>query len=118
MTNATLTEESLAHFTGSDQWYRHITGCLFTDGVKHVADAGGAYWLVDEIAFRQNRFQAVAREAFQVWTLSVAGSTAMLTCEDGNGRKVHSFKIPFTDFPLPKIILWFTGNTILLPSEY
>ena len=30
----------------------------FTD--KHVADAGGAYWLLDEIALAQRRMKAVA----------------------------------------------------------
>ena len=33
-------------------WYRHALNraVLFTDGAKHVADAGGADWLLDEIA--------------------------------------------------------------------
>jgi hypothetical protein len=26
--------------------------------------------------------------------------------------------LEFTDFSLPEITLWFTDNTILLPSEY
>jgi hypothetical protein len=26
--------------------------------------------------------------------------------------------IPFTDFPLPEISLWFENNTIYLPSEH
>jgi hypothetical protein len=32
---------------------RWCAGCFFTDGAKHVADAGGAYWLLDEIALAQ-----------------------------------------------------------------
>ena len=27
-------------------------------------------------------------------------------------------ELEFTDFPVPEITLWFTYNTILLPSEY
>ena len=47
-----------------------------------------------------------------------ADQTAPLTCEDGNGRAVFSKPLAFTDFPLDTITLWFTNNTILLPSEY
>jgi hypothetical protein len=42
--------------------------------------------------------------------------TATLTCDDGN--VVYSKAIEFTDFPLPEIALYFTANTILLPSDY
>ena len=44
--------------------------------------------------------------------------TAVLTCDDGNGKVVYRKAIEFTDFPLPEIALYFTTNTILLPSEY
>jgi len=47
-----------------------------------------------------------------------AASTATLACEDGNGRTVFSKAIPYTDFPLPEITLWFANDVILLPSEY
>lgn len=116
----TLTAADLPQFTGSEHWYRHGINrrVLFTDGAKHVADAGGAYWLLDAIAIAQSN-HAVAAEAFQLWKLTVdADRSAILTCEDGNGRAVHTQRIPFTDFPLAEISLYFTGNTILLPSEY
>src|SRR5208337_2197669 len=46
-TTKTLTKADLAQFTGSETWYRHalVRDVLFTDGARHVADAGGAYWL-------------------------------------------------------------------------
>ena len=55
MTTKSLNTADLAQFTGSEQWYRHriVRDVLFTDGAKYVADAGGAYWLLDEIAFAQ-----------------------------------------------------------------
>jgi hypothetical protein len=52
-----------------------------------------------------------------VWKLTVTGSAAVLSCEDGNGNTVLSKNIEFTDFPLPEITLYFTNNVILLPSE-
>jgi hypothetical protein len=42
----------------------------------------------------------------------------VLTCDDGNGRVVFSERLEYTDFPPDGITLYFTNNTILLPSEY
>jgi hypothetical protein len=117
----TLIEHDLRQFTGSEHWYRHwlVRNLLYTDGAKHVADAGGAYWLIDEIALAQQFDKTVAAERFQVWKLAVGpDATATLTCEDGNGNTVSSKRIEFTDFPLLEITLWCTDNTIPLPSEY
>lgn len=121
MTAKTLDKAALAHFTGTEQWYRHalVRKVIFTDGAKYVADNGGAYWLIDEIACGQFE-PAIAAEEFQHWKLAVdlAHHNAVLTCEDGNGHVVFSKPIEFTDFPLAAIEFFFTDNTILLPSEY
>lgn len=111
----------MRQFTGSEHWYRHglVRDILYTDGAKHVADQGGAYWLLDEIAFAQRGEKAVAAEEFQVWTLSVKPNrTATLACGDGNDNTVFEKAIPFTDFPAETITLWFANNTIYLPSEH
>ena len=121
MSDKTLDKAALAHFTGSEHWYRHgiVRNILFTDGAKYVADHGGAYWLLDEIALAQRCEKAVAAEEFQAWTLRVEDDhSATLACEDGNGHVVFEKAIPFTDFPLPDITLWVENNTIYLPSEH
>jgi hypothetical protein len=41
-----------------------------------------------------------------------------LTCDDGDRNTVHRQKLEFTDLPPEGIRLYFTNNTILLPSEY
>ena len=120
MTKA-LTAGDLRQFTGSEQWYRRGIVCdvLFTDGAKYLADQAGAYWLLDEIALAQRYDKNVAGEEFQVWTLKVKDDrTATLACDDGNGNVVYSKQIPFTDFPLDEISLYYCNKTILLPSEY
>lgn len=120
MTHA-LKESDLHQFTGSEYWYRHnlVRSVLFTDGVKHVAEAGGAHWLLDEIALAQRFEKKVSGEEFQLWKLTVTkDSTATLVCEDGNDHKLFSKAISYTDFPLREIKLYYTNNTILLPSEY
>jgi uncharacterized protein DUF6876 len=117
-----LSPEVMRQFTGSEHWYRHALNrkIVFTDGAKHVADHGGAYWLLDEIALIQPYDKRVAAEEFQVWTLKtdVLRHTGTLTCEDGNGNKVFEKTLEFCGFPLPEITLWFANNTIFLPSEY
>jgi hypothetical protein len=122
MNDKKLSEADLRQFTGSEHWYRHglARSILYTDGAKYVADQGGAYWLLDEIALAQRGEKAVAAEEFQVWKLTVNATdrTAVLTCEDGNDHAVFKKAIPFTDFPADEITLWFANNTIYLPSEH
>jgi hypothetical protein len=120
---------TLPHFTGSENWYQHsINRALtYTDGAKFVAEECGAYWLLDEIAIRNKHIKTVAREPFQVWKLTVNREKqvkgvplngAVLTCDDGNGNVVHTYRVPFTDFPLDEITFYVADNVILLPSEY
>jgi hypothetical protein len=121
MTTKTLSKSDLAQFTGSENWYRHgiNRNVLYTDGAQHVAEHGGAYWLLDEIAVIEPYNKAVAAEEFQVWKLAVRPDrTATLTCDDGNGNIVFTKEIEYTDFPLDEITLYFANNVIHLPSEY
>lgn len=117
----TLTEADLRQFTGTETWYRHALNrkVLYTEGAQFVAEHGGAYWLLDEIALTQLGDRKVASEGFQVWNLCVRENhTATLACDDGNGNIVFTKELQFTDFPLKEIKFYFTDNTILLPSEY
>ena len=116
-----ITESDLRQFTGTENWDRHSLNraVLYTDGARYLADQCGAYWLLDEIALAQRYEKRVAGEAFQVWKLTVnADRSALLSCDEGKGNEVFSKKIPFTDFPMDSISLYFTDRVILLPSEY
>lgn len=120
MTPKTLTQADLAHFTGTEQIWRHglVRHIVYTDGVQHVAEAGQAYWLLDKVACAQLEPHIRAQE-FQLWQLTVNDDiSADLVCTDGNGTVVSTEHIASTDFPLPTIKLYVTNNTILLPSEY
>jgi hypothetical protein len=113
---------TLGHFTGTENWYRHslARSITYTDGVKYVGEACGAYWLIDKIAIL-NQFEGKFKsEEFQVWTFSVNTKecVGVLTAEDGNGNVVHTEKLDYTDFPLDEIKFYFTNNVIMLPSEY
>jgi hypothetical protein len=115
----TLKAEDLVQFTGSQTLYRHglVRSVTYSEGAKYVADTGGAYWLLDEIARAQKFGISVRVEPFQVWKLTVSEGKGVLTCEDLNGNVVLTKEIPFTDFPLAEITLHFTDNVISLPSE-
>lgn len=114
-------ESTLAGFHGTEEYFRHSLNrnVLWTEGVKFLADSAGAFWLLDEIAIANLHQPSVKNEEFQVWalTLDTEGNGARLSCGDGNGNTVYTQPIPFTDFPLSSIELYFENDVIYLPSE-
>lgn len=117
--NPTLKQEDLGHFTGSETLWRHVLrpNMFYTDGVKYVAQAGEAYWLLDVIVSAQ-MLRRVKREEFQVWGFKVDGSSGVIVADDGNGKELFIQEIPFTDFPLPEIKFYVRDHVVMLPSEY
>ncbi|WP_163666054.1 DUF6876 family protein [Adonisia turfae] len=121
-------QAGLANFHGSETWYRYILGPftlgLYTEGVKWLADNTDCYWLLNAIFIQQNEpHNAIKKEPFQVWTLTVlADKKATLTADDGNGQVLMREEIPFTDFPMSEIVLWVEYDdqraVLLLPSEH
>lgn len=118
-----MKKSDLDQFIGSQHFYNHWTRAfIFTDGIKYVADKGGAYWLIDAIASWQGKLKTKVTEdqyAFQVWELEVNDDkSARLTCRDDDRNILVIQDIEFTDFPMKKITLWLTDETLLLPSEW
>ena len=116
-----LRAQDLAQFTGSETFYRHAPsgGCVYTEGVQYLAETGSAYWLLDAILCPQPHHPALRSAEFQVWTLSVRGDrSATLTCTDGNHERLYVRPVPWTDFPLDTVVLWFANHTLYLPSEH
>ena len=111
-------ESALAQFYGTNEWHRWsvLFPYTLTDGAKFVADECQAYWLMDAIASWQA--SKLRGQPFQVWNLVVGDRSAVLICDNGNGKELCRQKIPYTDFPLPEITLYFIDGVILLPSEY
>ena len=109
-----LTEEVLAQFTCTENYYRHMFGLNYTDGVKFMAEKGEAYWLIDAIASYRSK------EPFQVWELVVKDDrSATLTARtDSDQAPFMTQEIPYTDFPLREVKLWVSDGVLLLPSEY
>jgi len=114
-------------FCGTENYYRHFTGGKFTDGVKHLADVAMAHWLIDAV-FSYQCEKVIRCVPFQVWTLKVLRSElgknksepmAILEMrEDTDMPVLVSQKIPYTDFPLGEIKLYFQNGVLYLPSEH
>lgn len=108
--------------SGTSTYYQHSLGIQYTDGVRYLAEHGGAYWLIDAIASWQSDSR-VSRDPMlqqiQFWKLTVnEDRSALLVCERDEGDVAVSQAIPFTDFPLKQIRLYFQQGVALLPSEY
>lgn len=127
-----LTESDLNQFTGDILRYTHPLNrsILYTPGVRHVAEAGQAYWLIDAIAsyFDSTPMkEAMQRDArirdLQFWRLEVEGLSAVLTAAaDSDEEPIIRQEISYTDFPLKSIDIWagYDGSywTLYLPSEH
>jgi len=119
-------ERELAHFSGTEQWYRHRGfwrhQILLTDGVMYLAENGGrnsgtAFWLIDAIASYQGE-KVLVRHPFQVWNLIVTPEVevnthtekarcARLVCTNGNNDKpIIEQEIEYTDFLLDEVRLY------------
>ena len=111
----------LSNFRGSENFYEHNLlniSCIMTEGIKYLADEANAYWLLDAILSHQTN-TLVRKEEFQVWSLKKdIGEKWILSCEDGNKHEIVIQRIPYSDFPIDEITIWFTNGTLLLPSEY
>ena len=111
--------DQLREFIGTSQWYRHpLTGCLFTDGIKAMADTFQAYWLID-LVFSHQLTASVKKEGFQKWLLQrLTGHRFVAVADDGNGKEIARQEIPFSDFAADQCTLYLIDGVLLLPSEY
>jgi len=130
--NDQLTRCNLCQFTGDLERTRHplARGVIYTEGVRFVAEQGGAYWLIDELAFAIacGEIQKAGHSDPRIlelhfWRLEVNDKTATLTARaDSDVPPFYTKEIPFTDFPLDSIDIWaaFDGEywTLYLPSEH
>jgi len=118
MKTAIEIQNNLPMFTGTEHYYRHPFGIIYTDGVLYLADSCECYWLLDIVASYQTD-AIVKQEEFQVYKLKVnPDKSAIVEISDGNYKVVATQDILYTDFPLPEIVLWFANGVCYLPSEH
>jgi hypothetical protein len=65
-----LKQADLDQFTGSEYWYRHSLNpsVTYTDGARYLAEHGGAYWFLDEIALANRYRKDIRDQEFQMET--------------------------------------------------
>jgi len=119
--NATELKADLAGFSGTEGYTKYFGGLMLTDGVRYLAENAGCFWLLDIIASYQSkcRKDADLRE-MQFWKLTVnADDSAVVTCEDGNGKVKITQKMEYTDFPLDEVKIWVElGSVDLVNPAY
>ena len=118
--NKKFDPSQLAMFTGTERYHRINRKCLLTDGTKYLAEEAGAFWLMDAAACYL--IELGTADWFVQIKLTVTGSNAVLTLEDGNGLVRAQQEIPFTDFPISQQTLYACWDgehwVLMLPSEY
>ncbi len=115
-------KNTLGHFHGSAEFYRHWTGRIqHTEGVQYLAEAAGAHWLVDVVASYQRDPRIKKCGGFQIWELTVnlAERTGVVTLRAHKDTPaLITQELEFTDFPLEYIKLYLADFTLMLPIEY
>lgn len=109
--------EFMRGFTGTEAYYRiTVVPINCTDGIVSVAKEVNAFWLFDAISSYQITHKHIP---FQLWNLSVKGSTAVLTMqEDSNSKILIKQDIEYTDFPEGEWKFYLCSGVLMLPSEY
>lgn len=120
-------QAGLAKFQGFQTRYSYILGPftlgLYTEGVRWLVDNADCGWLLNTILSEQNDpHNAIRKEPFQVWTLTVSAQrTAMLTAADGKGQVLMEMAVSSVELPVSNTLFWVKyidqGPILLLPSE-
>lgn len=116
-------KEDMAMFHGSQDFYKCSFGYICTEGIKHVADTGGMFWMIDLVtswAIELQQTKSWMNLDFLVFKFKVNldEQTAVVTITDGNDNVAGTQEIEYTDCPLDEFDIWCVNKTILLPSEY
>ena len=116
--------QELNRFNGSEVLFKNIFGLKYTEGVQHLAQQAGAYWLIDAIASHLVTSRKLRQEPFLVIFLRAKNRQGRLTFHsDYNSDNPSEFpslktqKIHYTDFPLEEIKFYVENGVIMLPSE-
>lgn len=106
---------------GTNQYWKHLFGLVYTDGVKAHADIAEAYWLIDAVASYQMDLAKIQNEhgGFVLWKLEVKGGSAVLTASRDSGEEPFIKQdIEFTDHPEGEWDFWQEGKVLIIPEEH
>lgn len=123
--NAEELTSQLAAFTGTESFYKiPLLNTVITDGIRYLANKANCFWLVTDTSviakslMHRSAFITVDFKKVAAEKQKVLGYAALIEYSDGNGTILETQTYHLTDFPLETIRLFFTNNTLMLPSEY
>lgn len=120
-------KRGLAHFYGTESYYKIHPQILITDGVKYLCDNAGTYWLIDLI---WSTYPKLKHDWLHHLTLTVnlEDHSGAVTITNGDERIVHQQELEFTDFLLKRQDLFICAldgganedgrKVVMLTSEY
>jgi hypothetical protein len=108
--------ERLTGFSGGLLYRHHKDNFLITAGVDAMIHQCRADWLVLKSYMLASELLELSY--FIRIELQMQGTCAMVTYTDGNDTMLRIQHYDNTDFSLESLVLYFTNNTFLLPSEY
>ena len=117
-TNVEEIKNKLASFRCSINVYKMThSNFEFTEGVKYVAEACNALWLLTYSVVQCTYFAKKSR-MITVRLIKNDDNSAKLIFENNEKKELKTVQIRRTDFLLKEIKFYFINNTMLLPSEY
>jgi hypothetical protein len=116
--------KALNSYYGTQNYYQYM-GVLFTDGVKYIMENGYSWFVTDAIAIiiaHQKIRRHLQNDDFLTIKLKLnkdkdGFTTADMIFEDGNYNQLYRQHYDFTDAK-KELKLFYTGNVLMLSSEY
>ncbi|MFS4467492.1 DUF6876 family protein [Maribacter sp. 2210JD10-5] len=125
--NAKVNEikEGLKGFGGTNFFYQiPLIRTRFTDGLKYLADVAECFWLITDTSviakslMNRSSFITIDFKRFSEEKQDFLGYEVEIVYSDGDGNVFEKHRYNDTDFPLEELRLFFTDDTLMLPSEY
>lgn len=112
-----LNHQALRLFNGSENYFVHPSGLLFSEKTKFFFDIGGSE-ILEIIASYQESLEESPQ--LQIWEFhrDEDGSAVMtLRKSESNPDPFIKHAIHFSDFPLDNLTLHVSNGRIMLPTE-
>lgn len=102
-------------YHGTDTYWKHPLGLLYTDSLKDFCAEKAAYWTLDVVA---SYLPQLSQYEFLVVYFDVEqGKCSFHVHEDTGMPDVIRQEIPYTDLK-ESIKLYLCGNILMFPSDY
>ena len=116
--------KALNSYYGTQNYYQYM-GVLFTDGIRYIMENGYSWFVTDAIAVivaHQKIRRHLQNDDFLTIKLKLnkdedGYTTADMIFEDGNYNELYRQHYDFTDAK-KDLKLFYTGNVLMLSSEY